>query len=153
MTTKGEVNHFVSWLNGNGNELDRNANINCWEAVFFTAYKAGLVNVLRLRQIHDQATMAASAKIGAMVGETYYDSLTDSLGYQNSFPFVPSVGLCPNPGDIVFFDRHEHVALCVEAGADIRVMSHWDKPKDGFHRYHVDEFTLNRVVRFGSMPL
>lgn len=155
-TTKGGANHFTSWLNGKAEEPDRNANMNCWEAVFFTAYKAGLANLLRLRLIHGQATVAARAKIGAGVGEAYYDSLTDSLGYRNSFPFVPNVGLCPSPGDIVFIDRHEHVTLCVEAGADIMVMSHWNKPTDGFHRYRIEQFSVSsipRVVRFGAMPL
>jgi len=151
-TSEGKTNRFVSWIKGGGNEPDRNANMNCWEAVFFAAFKAGLVNLGRLRQIHDQATLAAQGKSALQ----YFDSLTDSLGYQNSFPFVPSVGLCPSPGDIVFVDRHEHVALCVGIGADIIVMSHWKHPKDSFHRYPIEQFSVSsadREVRFGSMPL
>lgn len=144
-TTEGEADDFAYWLNRGRNEPGAKANMNCWEAVFFAAYKAGILSIHRLRLIHGKATMAARTTNGF----AYFNSLTDSLGYQNSFPYVPSVGLCPSPGDIVFFERDHHVALCVEGGSSIIVMSHWKHPKDGFRRYNIDEFTVNMNVRFG----
>lgn len=146
-TNGGEADHFAYWLNRGRNEPDHTANMNCWEAVFFAAYKAGLVSIHRLRLIHGKATMAARATTAF----AYFDSLTDSLGYQNSFKYAPSIGLCPNPGDIVFFERDHHVALCVETGASTIVMSHWKHPRDGFRRYDIDEFTVNMNVRFGQI--
>ena len=147
-TSEGETNDFVVWLHGRGNEPTREANMNCWEAVFFAAYKAGLISIAKLRTIHIKATMAGKADA------TYFHSLTDSLGYKNSFPYVPSVSLTPLPGDIVFIDREYHVALCVANGLRITVMSHWYIPRDGFNRYDIDEFTQTSTpLRFGNLPV
>lgn len=148
-TTEGETNHFVQWIHGRGDEPTQHDNLNCWEAVFFAAYRAGLLSIARLRAIHIKATMAGRA------GNGYFDSLTDSLGYQNSFPYVPVAVLIPEPGDIIFLGRDHHVAICVETGFSVKVMSNWTMPSRGFGRFDLKEFTGNGLfdVRFASLPV
>jgi hypothetical protein len=149
-TGGGETNHFVEWVHGRGSEPGMRANMNCWEAVFFAAYKAGLLSIANLRVIHTKATIAARQSSG----DSYFRSLLNSLGYADSFPYVPSVGLVPAPGDVVFFQDEHHVALCVGNGDPIKVMSHWKHPRDGFRSYRIGEFTGPRFeVRFSSLPV
>ena len=148
-TSEGETNHFVQWIHGRGDEPTQSDNMNCWEAVLFAAYRAGLLSIARLRAIHIKATMAGRA------GNGYFDSLTDSLGYQNSFPYVPIAVLIPEPGDIIFLGRDHHVAICMETGSSVAVMSNWSMPSRGFGRFDLEEFTANGLfaVRFGSLPV
>jgi hypothetical protein len=147
-TSEGETNDFVLWIHGRGDEPAREANMNCWEAVFFAAYKAGLMSIAKLRAMLIKATMSGRAQTA------YFESLTDSLGYQNSFPYVPTVSLNPVPGDIVFIDRDHHVALCVENGLKVTLMSHWKYPRDGFNSYNIEEFTqTSMALKFGSLPV
>jgi hypothetical protein len=135
--------HFAIWLNRGGREPGKQSSMNCWEAVFFSAYKAELVSVQWLRLIHAKATQAARthlAPFGAdgfggspILGqalapavqptqdgmmsearESYYGTLMSALGLSSALPIIPEIGLLPDPGDIIFVSDEHHVTICLE---------------------------------------
>jgi hypothetical protein len=136
------ANHFAQWINANGQEPSKMSNMNCWEAVYFAAYKAGAVSRETIREIHKEALRAAQ-----QVNEfAFYDGVLAPLGGSKTWPIVTQIGLWPVPGDILFFGSEHHVALCVgelthaSSKADVPVMSLWKHPKDGFNHVEAAEF-------------
>ncbi len=148
---------FAYWLNRGGKEPDSEAYMNCWEAVFFSAYRAGLVSVQRLRLIHAKATLAGRAEGGGGASD-YFSSLINALGFHRSASLVPEIGLMPRPGDIIFIAEDHHVAVCVDINDDegvdaVIVMSLWRHPRDGFSLISVSEFgPLVKHARFAPCP-
>jgi hypothetical protein len=149
---------FAYWLNRGGKEPADDSYMNCWEAVFFTAYRAELVTVQRLRLIHAKATQAARDEGEAAGAFVYFSTLMGALGLGRSAPLVAEIGLLPSPGDVVFIAEEHHVAVCVEItdeeGLDaVKVMSLWKHPHDGYSKLSVLEFgPLVEHARFAPCP-
>jgi hypothetical protein len=128
-------NDFAIWITEGGTEPGPQSYMNCWEAIFFSAYKAGF-SLDMIRKIHTNASQSASK---TNIGNTYYDKLLGILKIHGNFPLIPEIGLMPQPGDIVFVDAEFHVTMCVGWKASdhwmssVQVMSLWTRPKDGFN--------------------
>lgn len=54
----------MQWIHGRGYERTQRDSLNCWEGVFFAAYKAGLMSIPRLRVMHIKATIAGRVGSG-----------------------------------------------------------------------------------------
>lgn len=109
-TSKAGQDDFALWLNRGNRTPHAGWSLNCWEAIFVTAFRANLVSVQRLRLIHARATARARAA-GAAAGEAYSTEINQALGIPLAVPLVPQLGLIPQAGDIIFFDGDNHVAL------------------------------------------
>lgn len=137
-------NTFLSWLLRGNKEPGIASNLNCWESVMFSAYRAGLVTRHTLQQLHQPGPNN--------LGVTYRDRYMAFLGYPNSFPFNEAGGLVPERGDVMFWGEDEHVAICVDAavghaGLVVTLMNHWSPPGSEadrpartarFHRIEMD---------------
>ena len=137
-------NDFVAWLTSGGKEPAKDDWMNCWEAVFFTTYKAKLQSKEEIMLLHKKALSS---------GE-YDNVLMGGLGFDRSFPMIPEIGLMPRMGDIVFVAQDHHVAICVDCtDKDTFVMSHWKHPKEGFCKVDLEDFGgLLTHVRFAPCP-
>lgn len=109
-------NDFAVWLYGDESaplNAD-NARMNCWEAVFYVAYKAAVLDKVRLRAAHDLAALqyrdSGSDAVKADAA-CYYQAICKFLGLEDSVPYVPDAGLFPEAGDIVSWDGSFHVAV------------------------------------------
>jgi hypothetical protein len=129
--------NFAKWLVENDEQPDYASYMNCWEAVFFSAWRANLVTKLRLQQIHQAAALAYRNRYVANGGrggaECYDEALKRALNFFASAPFKPEAGLIPREGDIVFWDGLQHVAISLgrtwaSGEPDDRVMSLWHNP-------------------------
>lgn len=126
-------NDFARWMNEGFGIPDQNAWMNCWECVFFTAFRAGLITSHRLGVVHDMATCVARGKHAQQVptaGSNYYTVLNHALGFRESVPMALKDGLIPREGDILFFDGNTHVAISLgrtwrSGVAEDRMMSLW----------------------------
>jgi len=150
-----ERNDFAKWLMGGGLEpAGKKARMNCWEAVFFSAYKAGLVTKERLMDIHRTALkqLEGNGLTGPM---RYTSSLMEALGGRTAVALVPQLALIPRRGDIVFFAEENHIAICVNPNAPdgIRVMGLWKHPRDGFRSNSLTELAgIQGKREFGPCP-
>jgi hypothetical protein len=136
---KGEkgVNHFAKWINaliGNKDEKDLAPKketpykMNCWEGVMYTAYQAKLIDEQWLKDVHKKAVQSK---------ENYFNSLAESLGFSRAVPYTPSKKIVPEPGDIVFFDKMEHVALALSEG---RIMHLWHNTIESGQGFEITTF-------------
>jgi cell wall-associated NlpC family hydrolase len=130
--------------------------MNCWEAVFFSAYRAGIVPESFLRDLHERAAAAGrAAERGAQqtsrtdeagtpraVGvEAYNRVLEAALGLPGATDITRA---CPSlaRGDIVFFNGRAHVAIATGGGNQIQSL--WTLPdnpparRDGFQSTTVE---------------
>lgn len=128
---------FAKWLVENDEQPDYSSYMSCWEAVFFSAWRAQLVSKNWLQRIHQQAARAyrnAYQQNGSRGGgESYYTMLKQALNFPGSVPFEPKAGLIPREGDIVFWDGLQHVAVSLgrtwaSGASEGRVMSLWHNP-------------------------
>jgi len=143
-TSHGYRNDFLHWLqDGTGTVPEPSpvtAVMNCWQVVFFSAYRAGLVTKAQLQDIHQQASSAAAAASDAKGHElnstrafsdirdfgrqmaragqgAYYATLEQSLyrGNLSQYQFASPTGANPTDipvGNVVIFDSlYHHVAL------------------------------------------
>ncbi|MEV5705485.1 hypothetical protein [Actinoallomurus sp. NPDC052274] len=69
-------NGFLTWLFEDGPEPGPSDTMNCWEAVLYTAYRAGLVDKAWLKQVHVNAHDAAAA---ARLCRRYYARLLEQM--------------------------------------------------------------------------
>lgn len=113
-------NSFLSWLiDGQGKEPNIHSNMNCWEAVLYSAIKATILNPGDLRSFYLKAF------------ESKNDGFTTELfNGKEAVPFMPDEGLTPEPGDIFMWEGaalrgFDHVAVCIEGGKSPMIMSHW----------------------------
>jgi hypothetical protein len=120
------------WVNGTGPLPSPLAHMNCWEAVLFSAYRASLVSLTWLQTIHRRASVVNEFNHWITGrGEANYDrALSYALGFLDSVPFAPQAGLIPREGDVLYWDRNEHVAIAlgrrwVNGNPEDSIMSHW----------------------------
>jgi hypothetical protein len=156
-------NTFLSWLLRGNKEPSISSNLNCWEAVLFSAYRAGLITRQTLATMHQPGPN--------LQGVTYRDRYMNCLGFNNSVPLNVAGGLLPARGDVMFWGQDEHVAICVDidttvATPIITLMNHWSPPageriipfdpsKAHFHRIALDDLprALNQhACRFTPCP-
>lgn len=126
-------NDFARWMNEGYGVPGQNSWMNCWECVFFTAFRAGLITSHRLGVVHDMATCVARGKHARQnptAGSNYYTVLNHALGFRESVPVALKDGLISREGDILFFDGNTHVAISLgrtwsTGVAEDRIMSLW----------------------------
>lgn len=131
------INEFALWMRG-GAVPSSTAKMNCWEAIMFGGFRAGLLTEARLRQLHADAAAAgvtAAASGGSGSGNAAYMATIGAfLGLPGSRALTTSAE--PSRGDLVFFGGLDHVALSIgnETVGGVRkhnVMSLWHLPGSG----------------------
>jgi hypothetical protein len=178
-------NDFATWMQG-GPPPSPVAYMNCWEAVLFSAYRAGLTTREQLQTIHRKAALAyhlgharnnwdvrqalpsfarrqlarhretADEKVPG-ASERYGRALSHAFQFYSSVPFEPEAGLVPAMGEILFWDRDNHVAISlgrtwVNGVAKDYIMSHWRHPYDGFNRITLKDLRSDMPTRFRFRP-
>jgi hypothetical protein len=128
----GDENDFVKWLRG---ELAAPVKMNCFDSVFYAAFRAGAVT--------REAIVAAYADV---LGGAGYASVETALGLGQGISMEAALeqgGL--KPGDVIIFngDAAAHVALCLGGGD---VMSLWSQNGGKFGR-------LKLTAIMGDTPL
>ena len=130
IATESNTNDFAVWMRG-GAAPTSSSKMNCWEAIMFAAFTAGLVTAAGLRKIHTDAAKAGVAESSTAAGVKAYDTvIANSLGFGSSKPLA---ALHPGRGDIVFFNKTKHVALSLgtrTAAGEHEVVSLWVLPPD-----------------------
>lgn len=86
--------------------------MNCWEAVFFAAYRANLIDHRRLVEIYRDVKEADT--------DAYGKFLMNALNYDLAVEITPTHR--PRAGDIIFLNCNEHVMLCED---DQHVLQLW----------------------------
>jgi hypothetical protein len=151
-------NDFAAWLFGTkggkaGPEPNSQSSMNCWEAVLFSAYRARLVDKYWLRAIHGKAAFAYAFQHKQVnfagnqayaLGENYFQALSDAFGFRNSVPFEPRAGLIPKTGDILFWDRDQHVAVYICGSLSV---------KNGEVTHYAMSLWHDNNKRFARVPL
>lgn len=110
-------NDFGKWMAGGRAPLN-SFHMNCWEMVFFLAFRAECITEERLREIHAEA--ARAGKQGRS-GDAYYAVIGAALGYDDGRVITDKTDF--EPGSILFFEdagehkleRMKHVALGIDA--------------------------------------
>ncbi len=129
------INEFALWMRG-GVQPSSTSKMNCWEAIMFGAFLAGLLTEARLRRLHaDAAAAGVTAAAGSRNGNAAYMS---AIGAFLGLPAARALSSTaePNRGDLVFFGGLAHVALSignttVSGVRQHRVMSLWHLPGSG----------------------
>ncbi len=130
MNEKGRANDFEEFVK-RGKELGENSEINCWEAVLFSAIKADVLKPDVVR---------AAFRDNMAVDFSYNKQIEDWLADPSALTPYPG-DTEPQPGDIITFFGMSHVALSL--GGD-RVMSLWNQPNDD-HTFQ--ETTIGELTR------
>jgi hypothetical protein len=151
-------NDFALWVNG-GAVPSPLAHMNCWEAVLFSAYRANLVTFPWLQTIHRKAAVV-NQFIHRRTGggeENYYRALSQALGFVDSVPFLPEAGLVPHPGDVLFWDQTEHIAIAlgrrwVNGSPEDHIMSHWHNNGGTFSALTLEDLPNWAQTRFRFRP-
>lgn len=130
-------NDFALWMLGTGPEPKDDSTMNCWEAVLFMGYRAGIASHAGLKKMHDDASEAAK-KAGD--GSVYNATLQSRMyaGGRTAFAYDPSVSKVGSPalpaGSIIFIDGLGHVMLATgtkDSNGRHEVISHWVFPWPG----------------------
>lgn len=126
------VNHFTTWLRGEGQEPTDTANMNCWEACLFAGYKAGVLPNWLLYSVYQIAKAVGQDKFDknetATLNRAYADAIANVMGAGEER--WTSGGEIPR-GYMVFFDGAAHVAISrgtLDGDGSPAVMSLWCKP-------------------------
>ena len=128
--TADETNddQFAQWILGGPEPSGVDGQMNCWEAVMFSAYKGGVVDKAFLVDIYDRCRVQGQAN-----GEgAWYATLEQALGVNAAVAMDATHE--PARGDIVFMDGLAHVALSLGSttgAGEHEVMSLWILPMDG----------------------
>ncbi|MFD9293315.1 hypothetical protein ACFWBV_34720 [Streptomyces sp. NPDC060030] len=148
VTGWGKDNAFTQWLFASGPEPGSEGVMNCWEAVLFSAYRAGVVDKVWLTHIHEIAAEAA-VQAGENVQDrgndpdmvwafhVYYTSFRRSLFRGDLSEYIiDNEGGFSGPdipaGELVFFDVSAHVAISMgtrDAAGRQKVLSMWIYPR------------------------
>jgi Domain of unknown function (DUF4157) len=156
IATETNTNDFAVWMRG-GATPTATSRMNCWEAIMFAAFTAGLITTAALRKIHKDAASAGEAAGST----TAYDAvIANALGLGSSKPLA---ALHPGRGDIVFFNKTSHVALSLgsrTAAGEHEVVSLWVLPPNpatqefvsSIQRTTIEELARNMVTYMGSSP-
>src|SRR5262249_36593973 len=139
------TNEFAVWMRG-GPQPTLTSKMNCWEAIMFGAFRAGLLTEARLRQLHVSAAAAGvtAAAAGTSGEAAYQNAIGAFLRLPVSRPLTATDE--PRRGDLVFFGGLTHVALSIgnETVSGVRkhnVMSLWHLPGSGSHLVSVYQRT------------
>ena len=112
----GGDNDFRRWLNHGAAEPDQHSTMNCWEAVYFAAYKAGVMPLATLQTLYNKPTSQGDATL---------------VGYAGAVDFDPAA-VHAAAGEVLFSDvegeASKHVVLAVGQGM---VMSCWNTQTGG----------------------
>jgi hypothetical protein len=151
------VNHFALWLQGM--ELDGLAEVrmNCWESVFYTAYKADLISRGVMRVLFADASIKGQVKIGEAgllalarndppsepQRKSAYAVYLKTMFHHLKGPEAVKINRredTPKKGDLVFVDGMSHVGKKPAPGMDIvpYLMSLWTHDNE---RYTLLPFT------------
>lgn len=135
------TNEFAEWIRG-GKEPTDSSKMNCWEAVLFSGYQAGVISKAWIFEIHQKAAKQGTANgVGGNIDEgfvAYYEVLSEALGYSKAKTFNATKGTVPQKGDLVFFLGLAHVALALgstNSSGGHEVMSLWILPGRGARLY------------------
>ncbi len=162
------TNEFAEWIRG-GSEPTDSSKMNCWEAVLFSGYKAGVISKEWICAIHQSAAKQGKAKgvdgDEATGADAYYEVLRGALGYMKAKTFDVAKGQIPKKGDLVFFNGLDHVALALgstDSSGGHEVMSLWVLPGRGARLYSkFQRTTIEEVsgavggkmeLRYGDSP-
>ncbi len=130
---------FARWIRGTGPEPTPTSTMNCWEAVLFFGYKAGVIPKTFLDDMHQAATTAAVTTASpdpAKKAKAWYTTLQARMhtGALKTYTIAPSTGVgTPDipAGNIVFIDGLNHVVLSRgsrDGSGRMRVLSLWIFP-------------------------
>ena len=158
-------NDFASWLIANGNQPGFNSRMNCWEAVLFSAFRAGLVSKLWLQTVHRKAAQAyemhdrAGSQRTSPASAHYFRALSHVFNFFSSVPFDPRAGFIPQPGDILFWHCDKHVAISLgrtwaDGVPEDRILSLWLHAGGRFAQLTVGEMPkwMMNDIRFVPCP-
>ncbi|OKI84541.1 hypothetical protein A6A27_40450 [Micromonospora sp. CB01531] len=140
-TITGYPNDMALWLHGKGREPTDDSTMNCWDAILFSAYQAGVIDKLWIESLYARSASAASGAVlrtirydpdtysytspsepdrygrdSSIPQVTYYDSIMQGMasGALQRYTIDPSTGVgYPDipSGYIIFFDGIRHVAI------------------------------------------
>lgn len=143
------ASEFTRWMLAAGNKPDpATGQLNCWEMVLFSAYRAGHLSEATMRGIYTRAKAAMSGSGGAMA---FPRTLERALRSSNEYIYNPADPNTPRPlrGDLVIFkEAAAHVALATgrQVGGQIEIVSHWPPPNGDHHvKITTIELLLPRV--------
>ncbi len=111
-------NHFRQWLQSDDDDIpapgeDALPTMNCWEGVFYAAFKAGVTTKAALQEIYGDPDRISAA-------------VSKAIGDRRSLRELRTAGQAPEVGDVIVFNQvSDHVAISL--GGD-RVMSLWNQP-------------------------
>lgn len=154
-------NDFANWLVNGGNPPDQASFMNCWESVLFSAFQAHLKDRLWLQMIHRKAALAyqLNYRVNQGGGQHYFQALSHAFGFYSSVPFEPRAALIPREGDILFWDRDQHVAISLGRTWDggqpeDRMMSLWHHNQGTFARLTLEDMPhwMQDSLRFIPCP-
>jgi hypothetical protein len=126
--TEVNTNDFAVWIRGGADPTDI-SKMNCWEAVMYSAWKAGFASKKWIVDLH---TKAAADGLAAGSGAAYMRVLEKGLGFNSAILLTGANE--PKAGDLVFMNGLAHVALSTGAkvgGANHEVLSLWILPGSG----------------------
>jgi hypothetical protein len=113
LTTEwGFTNDFAAWIHGLAGEPGQTAVMNCWEAIFYIAYKAGVLSKSKILEIHNKAAEEGKSR-GILAA---FKSIARSMYSGNPKKFEydkkSNMGLTPIPaGNIIFINDYLHVMI------------------------------------------
>ncbi len=164
---RDSTNDLAAWVLG-GPEPTNASRMNCWEAVLFSAYKAGVLTKSWILQVHQQATNAAVdwAKKSEKRGEdsdhqfysgqlAYNDLLETKLGLASATLYDPAKKQVPGRGDVVFMQGLAHVALALgqDSAGNTEVMSLWLYPMSGSNfNSTFQKTTIEKICSESKIP-
>ena len=123
------TNEFALWIRGGAAPSDT-SKMNCWEAVFYSGWKAGVISKSWLVKLHTKAAASGSAA-------GYFAVLEGAMGMGAAKTWVP--GKPPPRGELVYFDGLAHVALSrgsKTAAGKSEIMSLWILPKGSPNKFN-----------------
>jgi hypothetical protein len=159
--TEGDFdNDFALWIRHKGPEPTKDSKMNCWEAVLFSAYKAGVISYEELVEIHKRAAESRrkeNANFNEEVMDQYNVTLMDALGYKYAMSIDPERNIVPEIGDVLFFDGNEHVALSLGRGESGRhqMLSLWRNDNNNLMEITIDQLEHYRKfdkIKFAPWP-
>ncbi len=157
-------NDFAAWLlYPVAPQPNAHSFMNCWESVLFSAFQAHLVDKVWLQTIHRKAALSYEIhhRVGNAgdAGSHYGLALSQAFKFNASVPFVPAAGLIPRKGDILFWDREQHVAIAlgrywVNGQPEDRMMSLWHHHNATFSQLTLEDMPvwMANTLRFLPCP-
>lgn len=150
-STETNTNDFAVWVRG-GPEPTTTSQMNCWEMVLFSGYRAGVIPREWITRVHSSAARAGDR---ANDGTAYLNVLSREMGFGAAAAW--SSGVAVPRGNIVFFDGLNHVAIATGnvVGGHQEVMSLWVLPtlSSGALNSVNQRTTIEALVANGMVPI